>query len=163
VLVERTVGARVGTVSELVSALSLDPDAELRGRCPPHAAPQCWHEPGEVFEADDATLRRVAKDLDKLESGGGEDHRGALGDRVHQAPERRGRPRKVPATRSICTRWSGSCSSCASGATVTFLAILGKVGGYTQYEAAFGPAVGPPLCGRRRAARAEHLSVSRGR
>ncbi len=141
VLVERTVGARVGTVSELVSALSLDPDAELRGRCPPHAAPQCWHEPGEVFEADDATLRRVAKDLDKLESGGVKITavRSAIVCTKHLNDEvDQGRSRyavDLHAMERLVLELRERCDG-------DVLAILGKVGGYTQYEAAFGPLSG---------------------
>lgn len=144
VLVERTTGRRAASVRELVEALSLDPDAALRSRCPKHAEPQCWHEPGEGFEASAALLASVEKDLDKLARSGVSIRavRSAIVCTKHLNDEvDRGRSRyavDLHAMERLVLELRQGCGG-------DVLAILGKVGGYTQYESAFGP-LGGRLC-----------------
>lgn len=66
----RAIAARTGsnarTPSELLRAVALDGDDELRAPCPSHHADMCWSDDGEAFAADDALVARCTKDLDRL-------------------------------------------------------------------------------------------------
>ena len=144
VLVERTTGSAPKTVREIVELLSLDPHEDLKKRCPDHVAGQCWNELEERFEADDKLLKDVRKDVQKLADKGV----------------------KITALKSaiVCTKHLNEkldqgknryavdlhameqlVLSFRELAQEDVFAVLGKVGGFTQYEAAFGP-LGGRLC-----------------
>src|SRR5437660_12756501 len=52
----------------LIHAPPLDPRDALRSSCPsePDPVEQCWSAEGERFQADDALVRTIEADLDKL-------------------------------------------------------------------------------------------------
>jgi len=58
------------TPSDLISTVTLDPDATLRAPCPSHHVDLCWGAEGEMFAADDAAVAACAKDLDRLQARG---------------------------------------------------------------------------------------------
>ena len=134
-------GRDVSTPASAVHALSLDDRAHLRALCPGAHEAQCWGDDGEGHGADPALLRSVTKDLARLE---------ALG--------------VVPIdVRSVivCTRRLNDAAAAGTSrfdvdlhamerlvlaarevAGEELHATCGKVGGYHQYEKAFGPLAG---------------------
>ena len=58
------------TPADLISTVTLDPDATLRAPCPSHHVDLCWGSEGEMFTADEAAVAACAKDLDRLEARG---------------------------------------------------------------------------------------------
>lgn len=138
VLVEHTKAIAPTSISQIVDALTLEDVDQLKQRCPSHVAGQCWHESGEGFEAGDELLKEVRKDLKKLEASGV----------------------RILGVRSaiVCTKHLNDLLGVGINRYTADLhamerlvlafrerleedvfAVLGKVGGYTQYEAAFGP------------------------
>lgn len=138
VLVRHTGSAEPRSVRDIVDAVSLEGVEQLKQRCPPHVSGQCWHEAGEAFEAGDELLKEVRKDLKKLEAGGV----------------------RIVGVRSaiVCTKHLNDLLGVGVNRYTADLhamerlvlgfrdsvnedvfAVLGKVGGYTQYEPAFGP------------------------
>ncbi|HVJ93073.1 MAG TPA: hypothetical protein VM580_24905 [Labilithrix sp.] len=61
---------RPRTPSELLSALTLDSELELRAPCPAHHVDLCWNSQGEQFSAPDAAVADCLKDLDRLDARG---------------------------------------------------------------------------------------------
>lgn len=134
-------GREVGTPADAIHALALDGRAHLRALCPLSHEAQCWGEVGEAHGADPALVRRVEKDLARLE---------ALG--------------IVPIdVRSVivCTRRLNDAAAAGTSrfdvdlhamerlvlsaretAGEELLATCGKVGGYARYANAFGPLQG---------------------
>ncbi|NUP14302.1 MAG: hypothetical protein HOW73_50365 [Polyangiaceae bacterium] len=138
VLVEMTTKTVPATVRDLVDALSLEPPAAMRGRCPKHVEGQCWNEREEAFEADPKLLALVRKDIEKLAAGGVRimSVRSAIVCAKHLNEEvDRGRTRFAVDLHAMERLVLGFRDECKEDV----LAILGKVGGYTQYETAFGP------------------------
>lgn len=141
VLVEQTTGTSPTTVRELVGALSLEPESALRKRCPSHVEGQCWHEEDETLAADPLLLKQVRKDVLKLASGGVRitSVRSVISCTKHLNDEvDAGRSRyavDLHAMERLVLSLRERCDD-------DVLAILGKVGGYTQYERAFGPLAG---------------------
>jgi ribonuclease HII len=141
----RAVAGRLGLPAEtpdrLVHALCLDPREELRRPCPNDHASQCWSTDGEAFVADEALVRLVAGDLDKLAARG----LSVLGARLC----------------IVCTeRLNNAAGRCVSRFVSDLHAMerlalaardaageelritCGKVGGYDRYAEAFGPLAG---------------------
>ncbi len=58
------------TPTDLLSTVTLDPDAKLREPCPSHHVDLCWGSEGEMFTADDDAVAACMKDLDRLEARG---------------------------------------------------------------------------------------------
>jgi ribonuclease HII len=141
----RVLLARLGraarTPTEVVHGLSLDERPHLRALCPGAHEAQCWGDGGEGHGADPALVKRVEKDLTRLE---------ALG--------------IVPVdVRSVilCTRRLNDAAAAGTSrfdvdlhamerlvlaaretAGEELFATCGKVGGYNQYSPAFGPLAG---------------------
>ncbi len=137
------VKAPVTTPSDLVLALSLDPEKWLRDPCPKEGghADQCFGCEGETFEAGDELVGQVRSDLTRL--------------------EKRGLRIASVRVALVCTR---RLNSAANAGTTRFrvdlnamerlvleartlaagdlVAICGKVGGYNTYPDAFGPLSG---------------------
>lgn len=59
-------GADAATPDELLRALALDAEAELRAPCPSHHADMCWSAEAEQFASDDAAVAACARDLERL-------------------------------------------------------------------------------------------------
>lgn len=144
VLVERTTQTRPKTVGDLVSALSLEDHAGLRSRCPSHVEAQCWGEKGEAFTADDKLMSLVNKDVDKLAATGVEIQgvRSAIVCTKHLNEHVDGGRSRFTVDLHAMERLVLDFRD-RVGEDV--LAVLGKVGGFTQYEPAFGP-LGGRLC-----------------
>lgn len=138
VLVQHTGSADPQSVRDIVDAVSLEGVDQLKQRCPSHVTGQCWTEVGEVFEAGEVLLKEVRKDLKKLEASGV----------------------RIIGVRSaiVCTKHLNDLLGVGVNRYTADLhamerlvlafrdrvkedvfAVLGKVGGYTQYEPAFGP------------------------
>jgi len=149
----RAIALRLGipasSPDELVRALSLDPIEELRAPCPDDHHAQCWSTLDERFEADDATVGEVARDLDALARGGVEIASARVAivctSRLNAAASR-GLSRfdvdlhtmerlALEARERLCPEPD------ASGRSEVH-ATCGKVGGYNQYSGAFGPLAG---------------------
>lgn len=66
----RTLLTRAGTIvtspRELLGAILLDREDDLRAPCPSHHTKLCWGVEGESFAADDKLLKSCHRDLDKL-------------------------------------------------------------------------------------------------
>jgi ribonuclease HII len=139
----RAIARRMGVANlegpdALVHALSLDGPAVLRARCPTDHTEQCWNRAGESFRADDALVADVERDLAKLAAQGIDvlyvacvvtctrrlnDEIGRGRNRFHvdlHAMERLFLDGRARAKRDV-------------------VATCGKVGGFDQYAAAFGP------------------------
>jgi len=134
-------GRAASTPTDVVHGLSLDARPHLRALCPGAHEAQCWSDGGEGHGADPALVKRVEKDLARLE---------ALG--------------IVPIdVRSVilCTRRLNDAAASGTSrfdvdlhamerlvlaaretAGEELLATCGKVGGYNQYSPAFGPLAG---------------------
>lgn len=129
------------SIDSLVHAFSLSPKSELTRHCPRHVSSQCWSVKGEAFEAEDALLESVTKDLDRLAKKG----------------------ITVKAVRSVivCTKLLNDELGKGRSRFIVdlhsmerlvldlrrpldgdVLAICGKVGGLGHYEDAFGPLSG---------------------
>ncbi len=63
-------GVAVKTPADLLARMSLDSEAVLQAPCPSHHADLCWNAEGERFDADEATVALVAKDLERLAAKG---------------------------------------------------------------------------------------------
>ena len=66
----RRMGLEPGSPDALMSGISLDSAEELRRPCPSHLFAQCWRDEGERFEADDALVSRIERDLSGLDGRG---------------------------------------------------------------------------------------------
>jgi ribonuclease HII len=126
---------------DLVHAFSADDRAALRAPCPSHVEAQCWSAAGDAFVADDAQVRAIAKDLDRLARKGLE----------------------IVAVRSVilCSKRMNEGVDAGKNRFVLDLhsmerllldlravagedlhAVCGKVGGFGRYSDAFGPLAG---------------------
>jgi ribonuclease HII len=136
--IARRMGLKAERPDALFSGISLDTAEELTRPCPAHVREQCWRLDGEVFEADDALVARIDRDLCRLD---------AQGVRVRSVE-----------TAVVCTRRLDDALadgrsrfdvdlhtmerlvlSAAGRAPSELIAICGKVGGYKSYGPAFGP------------------------
>jgi ribonuclease HII len=138
-LVRRGAGRHpAATVDALIHALAADDRAALRAPCPPHVEAQCWSSGGEAFEADEALVDTVARDLDRLTEKGVEIlavrsvilcarriNEGLAAGRSKFAIDLHTMERLVLELGAL------------AGAEVT--AVCGKVGGFGKYGPAFGP------------------------
>ncbi len=138
VVVEQTTGQAPQTPGQLLGALSLQSDAQLRAGCPPRSEKQCFYHEAERFQADQVVLRRVRSHLTKLHSmgiriGGAQSDiicAGRLNALKAQGVHR------FAADLHAMERLVLSFRARSSGPV---LAICGKVGGINKYEPFFGP------------------------
>jgi len=126
---------------ELVHALSLLDEPELRAPCPAKIEAQCWSAAGETFAAPDALVSAVASDLDRLQSKGVE----VLAVRSVILCARRmndgldaGKNRFVLDLHAM----ERLILALAAEAGGEVRAVCGKVGGFGAYGPAFGPLSG---------------------
>jgi ribonuclease HII len=139
-LVARGAGrtADAATPADLVHAISADGREALRALCPSHVEGQCWSPEGEAFEAPDALVRTLVKDLDRLAAKGVEIvavrsvilcarrmNDGALAGKNRFLLDLHAMERLFLDLRAV------------AGAEVS--AVCGKVGGFGKYSDAFGP------------------------
>lgn len=66
----RMLGRPARTPSELFYALCMDPPEELQRPCPSHHRDMCFREDAEHFEAPEACVAEIGRDLDKLQRKG---------------------------------------------------------------------------------------------
>jgi len=140
VLVARGAGrlAAAASPDDLIHAVSADGREALRALCPQHVEGQCWSMEGEGFEAPDALVRTLHKDLDRLAARGVEVvavrsvilctrrmNDGVLAGKNRFLLDLHAMERLVLELRGI------------AGDDVT--AVCGKVGGFGKYSGAFGP------------------------
>jgi ribonuclease HII len=138
VLVRSLTGRDPRSVTEIVTALSLDPDEELRSICPPHVEAQCWSPVSDAFVADAPTLAQAEKDLATLVKKGIA-IRGLRS--VVSCNRRLNRELDLGQSRFAVDLHAMERLVLSFVAAVgqPVLAICGKVGGYRQYEPVFGP------------------------
>lgn len=140
VLAERA-GSSPRSVDELVHAISLDLEDELKRPCPDHVRPQCWGAEGEALSAPEPLLRDVRRDLAKLEKAGVKlvAVRSVIvcTKRLNEAVDR-GQSRFVVDLHAM----ERLVLDLQARAGQPVLAVCGKVGGLRQYEPAFGPLSG---------------------
>ncbi|MFO0554864.1 MAG: hypothetical protein U0271_41185 [Polyangiaceae bacterium] len=141
-VVAHTTGVQARSVRELVHALSLDAEAELVRPCPSHVEEMCWaRSRTEELVAEQSLVDTLSRDLDALARSGVEVLRAESAivctRRLNDAVER-GLNRFLVDLHAM-ERLTLSLRERA-GAEV--LAVLGKVGGLTKYEPAFGPLSG---------------------
>lgn len=134
--------ARPGTdpvsVASLVHGYALDDETELRRLCPTQAAPMCWSEGSERFEASTELMKDIGRHLDALAKKGVVVRavRSALicNKRLNEAFDR-GRSRfhvDLHAMERLVLALREE-----AGADIE--AVCGKVGGLGDYASAFGP------------------------
>jgi hypothetical protein len=138
VLVRGLTGRDPGSVTDIVAALSLDSDDELRSLCPSHVEAQCWSPASDTFVADAATLAQAEKDLATLAKKGIA-IRGLRS--VVSCNRRLNRELDLGRTRFAVDLHAMERLVLAfvAEARQPVLAVCGKVGGYRQYEPVFGP------------------------
>jgi ribonuclease HII len=138
VLAARALGRAATSVSELVHALSLDDEGQLRAHCPPHVSGMCWGDRGDGFLADDALLSAVEKDLERLAKKGVRilTARSVI---VCTLQLNRGVDRGLSRFALDLHAMERLVISMRETAGQDVCAVLGKVGGLRQYEPAFGP------------------------
>jgi len=138
ILASRALARPPVSVAEVVQALSLDDETNLREHCPSHVAGQCWGSHKDGFIADDSLLALVEKDLQTLAKKG-----------VHIVSARsvivctlrlnHGVDRGLSRFALDLHAMERLVLSLRETAGQDVCAVLGKVGGLRQYEPAFGP------------------------
>jgi ribonuclease HII len=138
VLVRNLPGRDPESVGEVVAALSLDPETELRSICPPHVEAQCWSPASDAFVSDAPTLRQAERDLATLAKRGIV-IRGLRS--VINCNQRLNRALDLGQSRFAVDLHAMERLVLAfvEEAGQPVLAVCGKVGGYRQYEPVFGP------------------------
>jgi ribonuclease HII len=129
------------TPDDLLRALYLEPEEELRAPCPAEHAGQCWSAAEERFLATDDVVRAVSADLARLDERGlvVEDARVSVTcvRRLNEATARgTSRARVDLHAMERLVLWARE----SGGEDV--LATCGKVGGYDRYAGDFGPLSG---------------------
>jgi ribonuclease HII len=133
--------ASLETVDDLIHAMALDDRQALRARCPAHVEAQCWGRERVGHTADEALVRAVTQDLDKLARRGVEilavrqvilcarrmNDEAAAGNNKFKV-DLHAMERLVLELRAL--------------ADEDVYAVCGKVGGFGRYGAAFGPLAG---------------------
>ncbi|MGH7297032.1 MAG: hypothetical protein ACRELB_18990 [Polyangiaceae bacterium] len=122
----------------LIHALSIDGAQALRAPCPQDHAAQCWDASGEAFACDDALLRQVERDLDKLEAAGVTVVRAAC---VVTCTRRlnEGVARNLTRFHVDLHAMERLVLHARERADRDVVATCGKVGGFDMYSPAFGP------------------------
>ena len=143
----RAIAARTGVgkgaadPDALVHAIALDARSAMRAPCPSHHVGQCWDAHEERFEADDALVAKVGKDLDKLASQGVEIH----GVRVAVVCTKRLNEAVVRGLSRFDVdlhTMERLVLAARHDAGVDIFAACGKVGGFDRYAPSFGPLSG---------------------
>lgn len=141
VLVRRLSGRDPTSVEDLVRALSLDEETSLRARCPKHVEAQCWGAARDVFSAAPELLTQCEKDLVRLEKKGVSfvAVRSVISCNKKLNEELdRGRTRFTVDLHSM----ERLVLSFVEEVKAPVFAVCGKVGGFRQYQQAFGPLAG---------------------
>jgi ribonuclease HII len=134
-------GRAASDPDELVHAMSLDEQPELRRACPEAHLQQCWNTNGERFAADESLVGAIIADLDRLAARGLDvlDVRVAIvcTERLN-ANVKRGLSRFVSDLHAMERLALAARADAGEEIAVT----CGKVGGYDRYTDAFGPLAG---------------------
>lgn len=133
--------AEAGTPDQLVHALSIDAREALRAPCPEQHAAQCWDAGGEAFTSDPKLIAKVEQDLGKLEDQGVHVERAAC---VVTCTRRlnEGVDRRLTRFHLDLHAMERLVLNARERAGRDVVATCGKVGGFNQYSAAFGPTSG---------------------
>ncbi len=141
VLVRKITGREPQTIEDIVRAVSLDEEAALKSRCPTHVEAQCWNTEEDAFSATAAELAQAATDLELLEKKGVKflAVRSVIScNKKLNLELDQGRSRFAVDLHSM----ERLVLSFVSDMKEPVFAVCGKVGGYRQYEPAFGPLSG---------------------
>ncbi len=154
VLLRRTTGKDPQSIAEVIALVSLDPESELRSICPKQVEAQCWSSSSESFKAEAELLKQAERDLDFLEG------KGVVFQAVRSAiicNQRLNRLLDAGRSRFVVDLHAMErlVLSFVEQAQSPVFAVCGKVGGFRQYEPAFGP-----LGGRLRSVLQEEKSRS---
>jgi ribonuclease HII len=129
------------TPDKLIQSISLDRREALTERCPDHHSAQCWATEGETFDADDALISRLSKDLDALADKGvsvlGAEVAIVCTERLNDGVSR-GYSRFDVDLHTMERLALSARAKAGTDIEVT----CGKVGGYDKYTSAFGPLSG---------------------
>lgn len=163
----RAIALRAGitatTPADLLRAIALDAEDELRAPCPSHHVDLCWSTEGEAFVSDDATVEACLADLDRLAAKGVQVRRARvaivctrrLNDAVDRGLSRFDVDLHTMERLTVDAR---------AHANEDVYSLCGKVGGFDFYGERFGPLAGrlfTMLCEGR--ARSEYLMPGVGR
>lgn len=156
-------GASPRGPAELLRAIALDAEDELRAPCPSHHVDLCWSTEGEAFVSEDATVEACLADLDRLAAKGVHVRRARVAivctRRLNDAVDR-GLSRF-----DVDLHTMERLTVDARGhANEDVYSLCGKVGGFDFYGERFGPLAGrlyTMLCEGR--ARSEYLMPGVGR
>ena len=135
------VGRAAADPDALVHAIALDARDAMRAPCPSHHIGQCWDTHEERFEADDALVAKVGKDLDRLASQGVE----IRGVRVAVVCTKRlneGVVRGLSRFDVDLHTMERLVLAARADAGEDIFAACGKVGGFDRYAPSFGPLSG---------------------
>ncbi|MBX3234047.1 MAG: hypothetical protein KIT84_32945 [Labilithrix sp.] len=129
------------TPAELLRAIVLDSEGELRAPCPSHHVDLCWGDAGEALVSSAADVARCAKDLDRLAAKGLDVVRvrvaivctRRLNDAIHLGRSRFDVDLHTMERLTLAAR---------ADAGEDVLALCGKVGGFDFYADRFGPLAG---------------------
>lgn len=141
VLVRNITGRDPTSVEDIVRAVSLDDEPALRSRCPSHVEAQCWSSDHDTFSASQELLDQASADLARLEKKGVKflSVRSVIScnKKLNQELDQ-GRSRFAVDLHSM----ERLVLSFVADRSEPVFAVCGKVGGYRQYEPAFGPLAG---------------------
>lgn len=137
----RRMGQAPSSPHELLGALLLDAEDDLRSPCPSHHVDLCWSTAGEAFIAPDALVEACEKDLLRLEAKGARFHVARVAvvctKRLNEATAR-GQSRfelDLHTMERLALR-------AKKDAGAEIYALCGKVGGFDFYGPRFGPLAG---------------------